>query len=152
MATMQQVPNYTVPTDLSSATGDDAPASTLRDQLAKRLGKRLLGRMIEQRKAIVGELRAIPDRMQKVTNQARLMLELSDDFRTGRYRDVSWFSIAIASACLVYAVSPSDVIPDFLPGLGTIDDMVVLTLATRLLQKDIRKYLQFKSYNERDYF
>lgn len=152
MGTMQQIPNYTVPSDLSGAIEADVPASTMRDRVAKRIGKRLLGRMLEQRKAIVGELRAIPDRMQKVTNQARLMLELSDDFRSGRYRDISWFSIAIASACLVYAVSPSDVIPDFLPGAGTLDDMIVLTVATRLLEKDIRKYLSFKNYNARDYF
>lgn len=151
MATMQQVPTLSAPVELPREVVE-VPANTLRDRIAKRLGGPLLARLFLQRKAITKELRAIPDRMQKVTNQARLMLELSDDFRSGAYRDISWLSIAIASACLVYAVSPADVIPDALPGLGAIDDMIVLTAAMRLLEKDVRKYITFKSYNARDYF
>ena len=122
------------------------------ERTAERIGRPKLYILGKQRKAVVAELRRIPDRMQKVTNQARLVLELSDDFRSGSYRSISWVSIAIAAACLVYAVSPSDIVPDALPALGAIDDMVVLTLAMRFLERDLRAYCRFKGYPERDYF
>lgn len=122
------------------------------EQKAERVGRPKLQLLSKQRKAVVAELRRIPDRMQKITNQARLVLELSDDFRSGAYRSISWVSIAIAAACLVYAVSPSDIVPDAIPGLGAIDDMVVLTLAMRFLEKDLRAYCRHKGYPETDYF
>lgn len=42
---------------------------------------------------------------------------------------------------LAYAVSPVDLIPDFLPGLGHLDDLLVvpliLALAARLVPRDV---------------
>ena len=49
-------------------------------------------------------------------------------------------------------VSPADVVPDSLPGLGAVDDMVVLTLAMRFLERDLRAYCQARGYPESDYF
>lgn len=129
-----------------------APKGRWLERMAERFGRPKLQLLTKQRKAVVAELRRIPDRMQKVTNQARLVMELVDDFRAGAYRDVSWVSIAIAAACLVYSVSPSDVVPDVIPGLGAIDDMVVLTLGMRFLTRDLRAYCKFKGYREADYF
>ncbi len=134
--------------------GEVAPSRARRwlERQAERVGRSKLNLLGQKRKAVVAELRRIPDRMQKVTNQARLVLELSDDFRSGAYRSISWVSIAIAAACLVYAVSPSDIVPDALPALGALDDMVVLTLAMRFLERDLRAYCRFKGYPERQYF
>jgi uncharacterized membrane protein YkvA (DUF1232 family) len=139
------------PTQASPAAAPP-PASTWKERLAKRWGGPKLDRLFRDRLAILSELRSIPDRMQRVTNQARLVMELADDFRAGRYREISWISIAIAAASLVYAVSPGDVVPDVIPGIGALDDMVVLTLAMRLIAKDLRAYAEFKGYRLEDYF
>jgi uncharacterized membrane protein YkvA (DUF1232 family) len=156
MATMQgiQSPARTAQSASPAERNDELPAASgsVRERLARRWGKRLLEGLFSKRKAIIAELRSIPERMQKVTNQARLMMELADDFRSGRYRDISWVSIAIAAAALVYAVSPADVVPDTLPGLGALDDMVVLTVAMRLVERDLKAYCRFRGYSESDYF
>jgi uncharacterized membrane protein YkvA (DUF1232 family) len=122
------------------------------ERQAERFGRSKLNLLSKQRRAVVAELRRIPERMQKVTNQARLVLELADDFRAGAYRSISWVSIAVAAGCLVYAVSPGDIVPDALPVLGALDDMVVLTLAMRFLERDLRAYCRFKGYAESEYF
>jgi uncharacterized membrane protein YkvA (DUF1232 family) len=170
MATMHTHPQFGAVTDLasrregSSAQKDAKKAETSEppeppthgrtfvERFAERFGRPKLKLLGKQRRAVTAELRRIPERMQKVTNQARLVLELSDDFRSGTYRSISWVSIAIAAACLVYAVSPSDIVPDAIPALGAIDDMVVLTLAMRFLERDLRAYCRFKGYAEHDYF
>lgn len=165
MATMQSPPNVFAISSLAEPLSEpskasveapeiapDKPAANWRERIAQRVGRSNLKLLFLKRKAITSELRQIPRRMQLVTNQARLVLELVDDFRVGTYRDVSWMSIAVGAAGLVYAVSPADVVPDALPLLGALDDMVVLTLAMRFLQKDLRSYCRFKGYDEVEYF
>ena len=144
--------NQVTSSEAASASAAPPPASTWKERLAKRWGDPKLERLFRDRLAILTELRSIPDRMQRVTNQARLVLELADDFRSGRYREISWFSIAIAAASLVYAISPGDVVPDVVPGIGALDDMVVLTLAMRLIEKDLRAYATAKGYRLEEYF
>jgi uncharacterized membrane protein YkvA (DUF1232 family) len=131
---------------------DPPAAQTFRERLAQRWGSIQLSRLFEKRFDVLAELRRIPNRMQKVTNQARLALDLAEDFRAGTYRDVSWLSIALAAGALVYAVSPGDVVPDVIPALGSLDDMVVLAVVMRFLEKDLRAYARFKGYVEQDYF
>jgi hypothetical protein len=36
--------------------------------------------------------------------------------------------------------------------LGALDDLAVLGLATRHVQKDLRAYCRFKGYDQADYF
>jgi uncharacterized membrane protein YkvA (DUF1232 family) len=90
--------------------------------------------------------------MQHAAKQTALVLDLLDDFRSGTYRQVPWHSIAIASAGVLYAVSPADVVPDFIPFLGALDDVAVAAIATRLIKKDLVRYCHYKGYSEAEYF
>lgn len=48
---------------------------------------------------------------------------------------VPWYAKAIAWLVAAYAISPVDLIPDFLPVLGHLDDLLLLPLAIRLVQR-----------------
>jgi uncharacterized membrane protein YkvA (DUF1232 family) len=124
----------------------------LAERLAQRIAPRFLTKLMPHSDLVRTELRGIPARMQRLTNQAQLMLELADDFRAGTYRAVAWRTLAIAGGALLYSISPSDVIPDFVPGLGMLDDALVLGLAIRLVQRDLIKYCEYKGYDPGDYF
>jgi uncharacterized membrane protein YkvA (DUF1232 family) len=58
-----------------------------------------------------------------------------------RRPDVPWYAKAIAVAVVAYALSPIDLIPDFIPVLGYLDDLVLLplgiALAVRLVPADV---------------
>lgn len=43
-----------------------------------------------------------------------------------------WYAKAIALAVVAYAVSPIDLIPDFVPVLGLVDDLILLPLGIML--------------------
>ena len=43
-----------------------------------------------------------------------------------------WYAKAIVAACVAYALSPVDVIPDFIPVIGLIDDLVFIPIALAL--------------------
>jgi uncharacterized membrane protein YkvA (DUF1232 family) len=59
------------------------------------------------------------------------------------YRDprVPWYAKAVAAATVAYAVSPIDLIPDFIPVIGYLDDLVLvplgIALAVRLIPAEI---------------
>lgn len=50
------------------------------------------------------------------------------------YRDprTPWYARAAAAAVVAYAFSPIDLIPDFIPVLGYLDDLVLLPLGIKL--------------------
>ena len=41
---------------------------------------------------------------------------------------------------VLYFLSPVDLIPDFLPGIGQVDDITVLGFAVKATYEDLRKY------------
>jgi uncharacterized membrane protein YkvA (DUF1232 family) len=133
--------------DVFPPTEDEPAAATLRE----RLGKNLLARFYVRRRLGAPLLRA-PDNLHRTARQLALGLDLIEDFRTGRYKKISWGSLALLTGAVLYSVSPGDVLPDPLVGLGSLDEAVVLALATRLVRSDLEAYCGFKGYSWHDYF
>ncbi|MCB5271880.1 MAG: DUF1232 domain-containing protein [Candidatus Cloacimonetes bacterium] len=52
---------------------------------------------------------------------------------------------AVIAGALAYVVFPLDVIPDFIPGLGWIDDAFVLGTVVAMLDEEIKRYKIFRS-------
>ena len=48
-----------------------------------------------------------------------------------------WYAKALAALVIAYALSPIDLIPDFIPVLGLLDDVLLLPLGIALLIKII---------------
>lgn len=46
-----------------------------------------------------------------------------------------WYSKALATAVLAYALSPIDLIPDFIPVLGILDDLVIIPVGLLLVRR-----------------
>ncbi len=51
----------------------------------------------------------------------------------------------VIAGTLAYVVLPIDVIPDFIPVVGWLDDAFVLGLATTSLNEEIKKFKNFKA-------
>lgn len=61
-------------------------------------------------------------------------------FKLFMHRDTPWSIKAIILAALLYLISPYDLLPDWILGIGIIDDFVLVSLlvglAIKLLKKD----------------
>ncbi|MBB4289557.1 uncharacterized membrane protein YkvA (DUF1232 family) [Rhizobium leguminosarum] len=59
---------------------------------------------------------------------------------------VPWYAKAVAGAVAAYALSPVDLIPDFIPVLGYLDDLLIvplgILLATRLVPAEVMNELR----------
>ena len=82
--------------------------------------------------------------MARIFQNLRLLIPLVKDYLKGTYRDVSVKSIVIFIVALAYIISPIDLIPDYILGLGQIDDAAILGLSLYFLEKDLMKYKEWK--------
>lgn len=84
----------------------------------------------------------------KYFNDLCEILELLRDRVTGAYKETPWRTIAALTGALIYVLSPIDLILDFIPGIGFLDDALVIGLAIKLAQPDLEKYRAWKASRE----
>lgn len=81
---------------------------------------------------------------------AETLFAMIRDLRDGRYRELPWASITAGVMALAYIVSPLDLLPDFLPGLGQLDDALVLAFAFAVLRQDLEDYRAWQDDQARE--
>lgn len=67
------------------------------------------------------------------------------DYARGNYREVPLNTIIGATAALIYFLSPIDVLPDVVAGLGQLDDIAVIAFAVKSISHDLDKYKDWKA-------
>ncbi|MCG9970187.1 YkvA family protein [Christiangramia crocea] len=82
--------------------------------------------------------------LKKYTELGKVMYGMLKDYRKGIYTQVPWFTIATIAFAFLYILNPFDIVPDFIPGLGYIDDFAVLTFGLRFIESDLHNYLDWK--------
>lgn len=65
--------------------------------------------------------------MSKLTDRAKkLKTDIPAIFLALKDKRTPWYAKIIAAVIVVYALSPIDLIPDFIPVLGYLDDLIIL--------------------------
>ena len=74
----------------------------------------------------------------------KFLVMMLKDYWNGEYREFPWGIIASIVVVLIYILSPIDLIPDFIPGAGYIDDVGLLGFVWKFISYDVEKYCQWK--------
>ena len=74
----------------------------------------------------------------------KLFFSMLKDFFTKKYPEVPVGTIIAIAGSLLYVLAPLDVVPDFIPLAGYLDDAGIISLCIKFVKDDLDKYKEFK--------
>lgn len=79
--------------------------------------------------------------------QMTMALDCLRDHLDGKCPQIPYHTISLLAGAVSYFCDELDVIPDFLPRLGRLDDAVVMAMACRVAESGVRRYCTWKGYD-----
>ena len=73
-----------------------------------------------------------------------IMISLIKHYVEGKYTTVPYGTILAIMSALIYVLSPVDIIPDFIPFVGHLDDVAVIGLCLSMVKTDIKAYDEWR--------
>ena len=83
-----------------------------------------------------------------ILSEIPVLIALVKAFLEKRYLEIPIGSVIAIVGALIYFLSPIDLVPDFLPAIGLVDDAAVLTLAFKLVHDDVKEYKAWREKNK----
>lgn len=77
----------------------------------------------------------------------KLIVPMLKDALRGNFR-LSVFSLFVIVLTLIYTLIPFDLLPDFIPFIGWVDDGILMYLLFLQLKKETKRYSLFKMKKE----
>ncbi|MDP2746591.1 MAG: hypothetical protein CVV09_06340 [Gammaproteobacteria bacterium HGW-Gammaproteobacteria-13] len=81
----------------------------------------------------------------ELTGQLKLLQALCLAWWRGEYRAIDSRALLAVVAALLYFVTPLDAIPDWLFGIGLVDDLAVLAWVLRTWQEELAAFQQWRA-------
>lgn len=82
--------------------------------------------------------------LRKFAEIGKVLFEMLRDIINGTYPNVPWLTIATITMVFLYILNPFDLIPDFIPLVGYLDDLAVVTIGLGWIETDLHKYLDWR--------
>lgn len=93
---------------------------------------------------------ASKDGLRQVKDDFNDMYCYVKDVSTGKYKGFNLTNLILVLSALVYLVTPADMIPDFLPGAGLVDDVSILAWAAKQVVDELEKYKKYIASSSSD--
>ncbi len=103
---------------------------------AERVTGEDVARVLEHAAEIRAAFRAGP--LKPHARSAAQMLDMLNLFRRGQADFLPYHAVAVAAFGLGYVLNPIDIIPDFVPGIGQLDDLRVFEAAARVARRNLK--------------
>jgi uncharacterized membrane protein YkvA (DUF1232 family) len=82
--------------------------------------------------------------LRRFIEDGQLLISVVKDYRSGKFRQVPYGTVAAIVFTLIYVFNPLDLVPDVLPIIGQIDDAAVVAACLVLVEHDLYTYKLWK--------
>lgn len=83
-----------------------------------------------------------------IASRLNVLTRLTKAWRNKEYTEVSYVTVFLSVAILLYFVSPIDLMPDFIPIVGGLDDVLLLGFLLKMIDKEIERFLTWEKEND----
>jgi len=77
-----------------------------------------------------------------------VMLRMIRSYVKGEYRDIKAKNLILIVAAIIYFVMPLDLMPDFIPLTGLLDDFSIIIWVYNTIQDEIDQYIMWEKSGE----
>ena len=85
------------------------------------------------------------NKFQQLFDVARTLVRLVRSYVSGEYRAIQTSTVVSGLAVLLYVLSPVDLIPDFIPVVGFLDDLSLVSWFVGKFQGEITRYREWEA-------
>lgn len=78
-----------------------------------------------------------------------ILISLVRSYIRKEYTEIPLGTIVAIVSALLYFISPIDIIPDSIPGIGYLDDAAVILCCLDMAESDINEYLKWRKIHKR---
>lgn len=101
-----------------------------------------VSKLLDEVSLKVGEL---SESFYKIQDNVLVMSRMLSAWVKNDYKNISTGSIVSVVAALIYFVNPLDFIPDFIPVIGRLDDVLIIGYLVKRLNKEIERFMVWES-------
>ncbi len=102
-------------------------------------------RLVKDAQKILTNKATRSEKLRNVKNQLFAFIRLVKAYYKGEYRAVSIKSMVYTIAVLIYFVTPTDLVPDFIPLGGYLDDASLIIWLYQYLGAEMQQFLEWES-------
>ncbi len=98
--------------------------------------------LIDNVKHKVDEI-AKSEKLKALFSTVEILIKMIQSYISGEYREYPKRTLLLILFGLIYFLIPLDVIPDFIPVTGFLDDLTILLWVYKSIQKDVAAYQEW---------
>ena len=96
-----------------------------------------VSKLLETSKEKISNLELGENELKGILAYIKTFIRMLRAFKSGQYQAVPWVTILMIAAALIYFVTPLDLIPDFIPVTGFVDDFSLIMAIFSRFKEDI---------------
>lgn len=94
------------------------------------------------------DTKGVKDALGKNVDDLKTLIRMVRAWASRKYKNVSKQTIAYTIAAIIYFVTPTDFMPDFILGLGFLDDIAVLKWVMGQIKEDLEEFKKWEQSNQ----